>query len=1133
MRSPSSWSPWRRRLTVLWVLLIGLLLLITFALPPWLRGRIESAGSEALGRELKLQSLSLAPWRLGATLEGLRIAGAAGQGGDLLQIERIDAALALSSVWKGAIVLRRLEIEHPQLRLERDAAGRLSIDDLLRRFSKPKPAGDASPQWALYNLRLNHGEARFADQGSGQSGALQELALGLPFLSNRDDDIAVEVQPHLSGRWQGQPFDLSGQTLPWARQPQAELKIEWSGLDLAGLARWLPLPGGATIEQGQLGGQLRLHFKQAPKAKPELRLQGELQLRDVAATAPGARFKLARAGVSIEALEPLQGRASLKLLTLEQAGGEWSPPGLPPLRLQDLQLRLEQLQWPLASAPATLKLQAQVHDAKDQRLGGVNLEARLEAAALEADLKLAPLQPAALLAWAQPPALRGLRLDGVIEAQAHVRLEQPLLDDPLSRVQLAQGGLQWRDGLLNSGPLWPAGQLKLEGGQVELVGLAWQGDQARQLQFESLALQGKRLALHRHKPAPAGPSGGASKPWKVALGELKLNLAQIQWRDDLAPALRAAEQPVQPTQWEARELQLGAQKLHWDGQALASSPWTLGLRSGPRQNPAQLHWQGSLGSSGAEGRLKLTRWPLAVADAYLPESLGLGLRDALLGGDLQVRADAQAVQLRGAADLQSMDLVLVQGSGSERVMDQPLLAWQGLAASGLDLNWPLTAGAAPRVQAGELLLQGLRAHLLVDEQGVLRLQGRVGKGEVADQPPPRDPAAPKPQLALGKVRLENAEIDFEDRFVKPSYRAQISRLSGELGSLRSDATALAPLSLKGVVAGTGALLIEGQLNPFLKPPQLELRAEASNIELAPFSPYSGKFLGYGIERGKLTSKLQYRIGADGKLQAENQFILNQLTLGEKVESPQATGLPVRLALALLADRHGVIDIQLPIEGSLEDPEFRIGALVWKLIGRLIVKAVSSPFAWIGSGGAEGEPARLVFAAGSSQLPAGDGLDRVAEALRDKPGLQLTLTGSADLAAEREALARLRIEAALAQAWSRERGQAGSGPQTPPATDRLRLLRQIYEARPLPGKPRNFIGLQQAQTEAQMLERLGAAEAIGEEQMRALALARATAVRDALAARGLPLERLFLAAPRLRATDAAAWQPHVELGLAMP
>ena len=152
---------------------------------------------------------------------------------------------------------------------------------------------------------------------------------------------------------------------------------------------------------------------------------------------------------------------------------------------------------------------------------------------------------------------------------------------------------------------------------------------------------------------------------------------------------------------------------------------------------------------------------------------------------------------------------------------------------------------------------------------------------------------------LGGAELVNGRVDFADRFVRPNYSAALSALEGRLGPYRSDADAMAELSLTGRVAGTGHLSLSGGLRPGAQPPVLDLRAQARDIELSPLSPYAGKYAGYGIERGKLAVDLRYRIEPDGRLQARNQLVLQQLTFGEAVDSPDATRLPVRLAVALL------------------------------------------------------------------------------------------------------------------------------------------------------------------------------------------------------------------------------------------
>ena len=152
--------------------------------------------------------------------------------------------------------------------------------------------------------------------------------------------------------------------------------------------------------------------------------------------------------------------------------------------------------------------------------------------------------------------------------------------------------------------------------------------------------------------------------------------------------------------------------------------------------------------------------------------------------------------------------------------------------------------------------------------------------------------------------LNNGRIDFSDRFVRPNYSANLTELNGALGAFRSGTREMATLELRGRAAGTALLDIRGSLNPTADPLALDIQAKATDLELAPLSPYAGKYAGYAIERGKLSMEVAYKISPDGKLDARNQVILNQLTFGDKVDSPDATKLPVLLAVALLRDRNG-------------------------------------------------------------------------------------------------------------------------------------------------------------------------------------------------------------------------------------
>jgi hypothetical protein len=311
-----------------------------------------------------------------------------------------------------------------------------------------------------------------------------------------------------------------------------------------------------------------------------------------------------------------------------------------------------------------------------------------------------------------------------------------------------------------------------------------------------------------------------------------------------------------------------------------------------------------------------------------------------------------------------------------------------------------------------------------------------------------------------------------------------------------------------------------------------------DLDLAPLTPYAVRFAGHGIERGKLSMDINYRISPDGRLAATNKLVLNQLRFGEAVEGAP-NSLPVRLAVALLADRNGVIDVDVPISGSLNDPQFSVGSLIMRALGNLIVKAVTSPFNLIarglGGGGGAGEASVVAFDSGSAVLPAAarESLDGIAKGLLERPALQMTVVGTSNLAMEREGYKRQRLRQ-LAQAEKR-RAAARSGEDAAdvaPLTDAEypALLAAVYKRSEV-AKPRNLIGLAKDLPVAEMEALLLADIAVDEESMRQLAVARGAVVRDYLLAQKLPSERLFIGAARVRTAPEEGWKPSAQLNLA--
>src|SRR5690606_7945183 len=380
--------------------------------------------------------------------------------------------------------------------------------------------------------------------------------------------------------------------------------------------------------------------------------------------------------------------------------------------------------------------------------------------------------------------------------------------------------------------------------------------------------------------------------------------------------------------------------------------------------------------------------------------------------------------------------------------------------------------AAAKLSLGEVALADYYARIIVSAEGRLNLQDLVVRPEeeVAATAPATTAAAPvqsgtpEPRLRMriGKVALKGGNVNFSDFYIRPNYSANLTGVGGSVTEMNPERAG--DVDIRGRIDNAAPVEITGRINPLAGNLFLDMKASARDIELAPLSPYSVKYAGYGIERGKLSLSVAYHI-EDRKLDAQNQVYLDQLTFGDPVESPTATKLPVTLAVALLKDRNGVIDINLPVSGSLDDPEFSVFGVIVRVIGNLLVKAATAPFALLGSllGGGE-ELSYLEFAPGSAALEGAEPpkLGALAKALAERPGLKLEVTGRAAPEEDREGLRRAALHAAVRAQKFNDLRRAGKAPASAdevvvePA-EYEKYLRAAYAEAKL-DKPRNALGL---------------------------------------------------------------------------
>jgi len=349
-------------------------------------------------------------------------------------------------------------------------------------------------------------------------------------------------------------------------------------------------------------------------------------------------------------------------------------------------------------------------------------------------------------------------------------------------------------------------------------------------------------------------------------------------------------------------------------------------------------------------------------------------------------------------------------------------------------------------------------------------------------------------------------------------------IGGRISGLSSEEASRAEVELRGRLNNSAPLEITGRINPLKQDLFVDLRARFSGMDLSPTSPYSGKYVGYSIEKGKLSFDVRYLI-EKRKLESENKVFVDQLTFGEKVDSPTATNLPIKLAVALLKDRNGEIHLDLPVTGSLDDPQFSVWQVILQILGNVITKAVTSPFALLGAAFGGGEELQyLEFDYGRTTISEQNAkkVEALAAALSEKPSLRLEIAGHVDPEADREGLKQYLMQRKLKAQKLTDMVKTGSPVSVDEVTvapeEYEKYLTRAYRAEKFP-KPRNIIGMVKSLPVLEMEKLILTHIEIGEEELRLLASQRANAVKEAMLRSGkVEADRLFIVQPKTLAPE---------------
>ncbi|NVM79274.1 hypothetical protein FHW83_005111 [Duganella sp. SG902] len=926
--------------------------------PSVIKSQLPKYAETELERKASIGGLTFNPFTLRLEAKDVRLTEA--NDAPLFAVGGLAVEMQWRSLFRRAYSFAEIRITEPSVQLAIARDGKFNIAEFLATLDKHKKDDSDSgmPRLVIEHFALDGGKVTMHDQHAGYDDTFAPITFALNNLSTLPDengDYTLSADAGLGGklRWKGvaavNPIGGSG-------------LLTLENVALPGMAAYLKSFSRIVVADGKLSAQLPYKFSYKDGRLDASLAGAGLSLNDLSLKrgidAPFVKFKqLAVSDVGVDLL-----KRSVQVGGLQLNGGALAVRRDARGELDVAGLMLPAPAKPAAAAPAPKgegwKVQFKQIGLDSVALSYVDetVSPVLKVSADKAQLKL------------------GLQLDG-------------------SKLTLDGGSFSMDNVSMNSGSLAPlklsrigfdeasldlaarkasVGRLYADGGQLDLS-----RDAKGQFLFLS-ALPGSGGGGAAKASAPAA-SAQREAPWVAEVKSVELNKFGARY-DDASTGIKVN---LQDFNLKVRDAGTDLKKpLAFDG--------SVALREG-----GQLVAKGKVvPSTGAvDTDLKLSKLALAPVQPLLAKYVKLKIADGAINAQGRLRTGAggskadPALRYDGSFEVAELSL-------NEEDNDR-FAHWKSVRADtvALSLKPDLLDVAELRVVEPNaiLIIENDRSfnaqRLLVQQQAPAAASTPAAAPAAAGEPFP---------IRMRRVRVQNAKLDFTDLSLRPQFAAKIYELNGVITGLSSRRDARSQIELDGRVDDFGMARVRGQLNPFVPADNTDLNVIFKNVDMVSASPYSMKFAGYKIAEGKISLDLQYKV-RNNQLEGNNQVVLDNLTLGERIDSPDALKLPLELALAILKDSNGRIDLGVPVSGNMNDPSFSYGAVVWKALGNIMTKIVTSPFRALGNlFGVSGDKLEAVdFDAGSDVVlpPEREKLQQVAKILARKPELKLSVPGA--------------------------------------------------------------------------------------------------------------------------------------------
>ncbi len=1071
-------------------------------LPPIVKSVLVKQLSEKLHRPVSIRTIRIDPFALSVRVEGFSMKDRGGSG-PFLSFEELYLNLQAASLVRGGPVLREILLRSPSVTVIRNEDLTYNISDILDELASKPSEGGKPLRYSLNNIRIVGGSVDFDDRPKHTVHAVRDLSIAIPFLSNLPYAVDVYVRPAFEANVNGTMVALQGMTKPYSASRETALDLNIRDFDIPHYLEYVPVRLKFRVPTGALDAKTVLSFSQPTGKSPTVSLTGNMKLKNLSITdGKGAPvLRLPSLSVGIGSLEPLARRAKLDNVVVsspevslvrektgvlnvvsllpdsESAGktdkskeGEPGPPFS--MEVGDFRLTGGKLSFSDLSAPKPFQAAAAIDLSTRYKSGPGEEGDESVLSGLESNVT----------------SLR-LRRQGENEDFLQVpELGVKGVDIDLAKRTATVGEAATRKGALQV--------IREKDGTLDLANLLPPSD------------------VKAAPPPPKSPAKSSPQPeWLVRVKKVALEQYTVTAVD---------RTPQDPVTVRISPMDVTAEDLSTE----MNSRGKVSIKT-------TVNKTGKIAAAGAVGinpvsadlNLDVRTIDLVPLQPYVADLINI----SLTGGNVSARGKLTlATRDKVIRTTYSGEVSVAKLATVDKATSEEFLSWDSLHLDGIRVGTiPLS------VAIRQVALTDFYSRIVVTPEGALNVQGIVKKeeqspagetaGGVADNAmvatPPEPPATPTP-VSIDTVSFQGGRINFTDHFIKPNYSANLLEVGGRVSGLSSEETRMAEVDLRGKLENYAPLEITGKINPLRNDLHVDLKVDFKDMDLSPLTPYSGRYAGYTIEKGKLSLSLKYLI-VKRKLDASNNVFLDQFTFGDSVESPDATKLPVRLAVALLKNRKGEISLDLPLSGSLDDPKFSIWGVVIKIIVNLLIKAATSPFALLGAifgGGEELSYVEFNYGKDSPDVPAEAKLKNLVKALHDRPALKLEIAGHVDVEKDREALRQILFDRKVRSQKLKDLVKKGA---EAPSLDNVvvdakeypEYLKKAYREEKFP-KPRNFIGMVKDIPVPEMEKLMYTHLQVTDDDLRLLAQRRARAVKEYLvASKQVEPERVFLVEPK--------------------